>query len=121
MVSHLSDQPRAFLPDYGWLPVGGKYRPTYRLFASERWRYVRNDGVPVECDTASEAIEAAKACVRRILNPTIYAERAEVARDVLGVAAWHEQRAARAAEDQEAVLGAVIVKGRQVKVERRRA
>lgn len=56
--------------------------------------------------------------VRRILNPTIYAERAEVAKDVLGVAEWHEERAARAAQDQEAALGAVIVKGRQVKVER---
>lgn len=110
-----------FLPDYSQMPWNGRYRPLFRLFAAERWRYVRKDGAPVECDTASQAIEAAKACVRRILNPTIYAERAAVAEDVLGVAAWHEQRAARAAQDQEAALGAVIVKGRQVKVERRRA
>lgn len=117
----MSDQPKAFLPDYGSLPVNGRYRPMYRLFASERWRYVRKDGAPVECDTAGQAIEAAKACVRRILNPAIYSERAAVTEDVLGVAAWHEQRAARAAQDQESALGAVIVKGRQVKVERRRA
>jgi hypothetical protein len=108
-----------FLPDYSQMPWNGRYRPLFKLFASERWRYVRKDGAPVECDTASQAIEAAKACVRRILNPTIYSERAAVAEDVLGVAAWHEERAARAAQDQETALGAVIVKGRQVKVERR--
>lgn len=109
-----------FLPDYSSMPWKGRYRPLFKLFASERWRYVRKDGEPVECDTASQAIEAAKACVRRILNPAIYSERAAVAADVLGVAAWHEQRAARAAQDQEAALGAVIIKGRQVRVERRR-
>lgn len=110
-----------FLPDYSQMPWNGRYRPLFKLFASERWRYVRKDGAPVECDTAGQAIEAAKACVRRILNPTIYAERSAVAEDVLGVTAWHEERAARAAQDQEAALGAVIVKGRQVKVERKRA
>lgn len=110
-----------FLPDYSQMPWNGRYRPLFKLFASERWRYVRKNGAPVECDTASQAIEAAKACVRRILNPTIYAEQAAVAEDVMGVAAWHEQRAARAAQDQEAALGAIVVKGRQVKVERRRA
>lgn len=108
-----------FLPDYSHMPWNGRYRPLFKLFATERWRYVRKDGAPVECDTASQAIEAAKACVRRILNPTIYAEKAAVAEDVLGVAQWHEQRAARAAQDQEAALGAIVVKGRQVKVERR--
>jgi hypothetical protein len=108
-----------FLPDYSSMPWNGRYRPLFKLFASERWRYVRKDGAPVECDTASQAIEAAKACVRRILNPTIHAERAELTKDVLGVAAWHEQRAARSAEEQEATLGAIIVKNRQVKVERR--
>lgn len=110
-----------FLPDYSQMPWNGRYRPLFKLFATERWRYVRKDGEPVECDTAGQAIEAAKACVKRILNPTIYAERKAVAEDVLGVAAWHEQRAARTAQDQEAALGAIIVKGRQVKVERRRA
>lgn len=110
-----------FLPDYSQMPWNGRYRPLFKLFATERWRYVRKDGEPVECDTAGQAIEAAKACVKRILNPAIYAERTAVAEDVLGVAAWHEERAARSAQDQEAALGAIIVKGRQVKVERRRA
>ncbi|WP_018428235.1 hypothetical protein [Hoeflea sp. 108] len=109
-----------FLPDYSHMPWNGRYRPLFKLFATERWRYVRKDGAPVECDTAGQAIEAAKECVRRILNPTIYSERTAVVEDVLGVAAWHEQRAARAANDQEAVLGAIVVKGRQVKIERRR-
>mgnify|MGYP001057860441 CR=1 FL=1 len=108
-----------FLPDYSSMPWNGRYRPLYKLFASDGWRYVRKDGQPVECDTASQALDAAKDCVKRILNPTIYAERAETVKDVLGVAEWHEQRAARAAVDQEATLGAIIVKGRQVKVERR--
>ncbi|WP_288142708.1 hypothetical protein [Mesorhizobium sp.] len=42
------------------------------------------------------------------------------ARDVLGLAQWHEERAAREAVRQEEVLGAIIVKGKQVAIERRK-
>lgn len=35
-------------------------------------------------------------------------------------AVWREEREGKAAEDQQQVLGAVIVRGRQVQVERRR-
>ena len=33
-----------FLPDYSQMPWNGRYRPLFKLFASERWRYVRKDG-----------------------------------------------------------------------------
>lgn len=109
---------RTFLPKAHYLPVGEFYRPMYRLFQEEPWKLVpKGQGYP----SVGQAIAAADAYMAEKLNPTIQADRAELTKDVLGVAAWHEERAARAAQDQEAALGAVIVKGRQVKVERRRA
>lgn len=107
-----------FLPDYSSMPFNGRYRPLFKLFSTDNWKFVRENGTPVERDTAGQAIQAAKDCVRRILNPEIRAEQAEIVADVLGVEEWRRERAAQAAGDQEAVLGAVIVKGRQVKVER---
>lgn len=107
-----------FLPDYGQMPWKGRYRPMFKLFATDGWRYVRKDGQPVECDTAAKAIDAAKECVKRILNPEIRAE--QVHRDALAdeVTLWRQRRAGEAAEAQEAALGAIVVKGRQVKVQR---
>lgn len=110
-----------FLPDYSSMPVNGRYRPLFKLLSTDNWRFVRKDGAPVECDTAHQAIEAAKECVRQILNPEIRSEKAEAIADVLGVDQWRRERAERTAGDQEAVLGAVIVRGRTVKIERRRA
>jgi hypothetical protein len=110
-----------FLPEYDSMTINGRYRPLYRLFAGTPWRYVRRNGAKVECETAGQAIEAAKECVKRILNPVIRAEQAEVVQDVLGVEAWQRQRAGQAARDQQEAFGALIVKGRQVVVEKRRA
>ncbi|MER8827211.1 hypothetical protein NKH73_14075 [Mesorhizobium sp. M0938] len=110
-----------FLPDYSTMQINGRYRPLFKLFCSDGWRYVRKDGAPVECETASQAIEAAKECVKHILNPPIRAEQVEVVADVLGVAAWHRERAGQAARDQQEAFGALIVKGRQIVVEKRRA
>lgn len=107
-----------FLPDYNQMPWQGRYRPLFKLFSTDGWKFVRRDGQPIECDTAHQAIEAAKECVRRILNPEIRAEKAEQVADILGVEQWRRERAGQAAGDQEAVLGALIVKGRQVRVER---
>jgi hypothetical protein len=50
----------SFLPDYSTMQINGRYRPLFRLFADSGWKYVRKDGVPVECDTVSQAIEAAQ-------------------------------------------------------------
>ncbi|RWB29612.1 hypothetical protein [Mesorhizobium sp.] len=111
---------RDFLPEYSQMPVGSRYRPLFRLFAGSGWKYVRKDGAPVECDTASQAIEAAKECVKRILNPEIRAEQAAVIEDVLGVEAWQRERAGQAARDQQDAFGALIVRGRQILVEKRR-
>lgn len=110
-----------FLPDYSSMPFNGRYRPLFKLFSTDNWKFVRENGAPVERDTAHQAIQAAKDCVRRILNPEIRAEQAEIVADVLGVEEWRRDRAAQAAGDQEAVLGAVIVRGKTVRVERRRA
>lgn len=106
-----------FLPDYSSMSINGRHRPLFKLFASDGWRYVRKDGRPVECDTPAQAITAAKECVKRILNPEIKSEKVN---DALAdeVMLWRQRRAEEAAEAQEATLGAVIVKGRQVKVER---
>lgn len=113
----MSEAP-SFLPDYSSMSINGKHRPLFKLFASDEWRFVRKDGVPVECETVSLAITAAKECVKRILNPEIRAGRVHHNALADEVTLWRQKRAGEAAEAQEAALGAVIVKGRQVKVER---
>lgn len=115
---------KAFLPEYGQMPYGDKYRPLFRLFADENWRFVRKDGQPVECDTAGQAIEVAKECVKRILNPVIRSEEIEApANDALA----DEAAAFLARRDQEAegerakfaAMSTVFLKGgKQVAVER---
>lgn len=106
-----------FLPEFKIVPAkGGGYRASYRLF----------DGVPFKLipgeikETAGQALNAAKAYVRAKLNPPIRTEQAPVAADPFGIAAWQEERAGKGAELQEATLGAVIIKGRAITVERRR-
>jgi hypothetical protein len=103
-----------FLPEFKLMPAkGGGYRCTYRLFDGKPFVLIPGEAK----DTAAQALNAAKAYVRAKLNPPI---RREIAvKDLLGVAEWHEQRAARQAEQQEQALGAIIIKGRQIKVERR--
>ncbi len=109
---------RQFLPEYGVLPVGGRYSPMFRLFVGDRWHYVRRDRKPVYFDTASQAIAASKAHVQRLLNPEIRSQKTAAVPDVLGD--FRARKLAEAAADQEAALGAVIVKGRPVQVERRK-
>lgn len=106
-----------FLPEFNAVPVRGGYRGSYRLFDSQPFRFIPG------CEpfmTAGQALNAAKDYVRERLNPPIRCEVTE-AKDVLGLAEWHEQRAAREAAQQEQALGAIVVRGRQVKIERRRA
>ena len=118
---------KVFLPEYSQMPVGDRYRPLFRLFAGENWRYVRKDGKPVECDTAGKAIEAAKECVKRILNPVIRSE--EIKAPVIDpladeVVAFMARRDQQAEEEKARVFGSmstVFLKGgRQVQVETRR-
>ncbi|TKT79999.1 hypothetical protein [Aquamicrobium sp. LC103] len=121
--------PKSFLPDYSALNISGRYRPAFKLFAGENWRFVRKDGKPVECDTAGQAIEAAKECVKRILNPEIRAEQIEapvndaLADEVQAFLARREQEVA----EERAKFGAMSTvftrSGKQVPVEvkRRRA
>lgn len=105
-----------FLPEFKTMPAkAGGYRGMYRLFDGKPFRLI--PGLP--SDTAGQALAAAKEYVCAKLNPPIRAEQAEPC-DILGIAAWHEEKAAQRAAEQEQALGAIIVKGRQVKVERRR-
>lgn len=109
---------RTFLPKAHYMPWHGEYRPLYRWYSEQPWTLVPGG---LSYPTAKKAIDAADEFLARGLNPVIRCEKAAETADPFGLAEWHEQRAAKAANDQEAVLGAVIVKGRQVKVERRRA
>lgn len=106
-----------FLPEFKIVPAkGGGYLISYRLFEGKPFKLIPGEVKK----TATQALTAGKAYVRNLLNPPIRAEQAP-AHDALDVAGWHEARAARQAEQQEAALGGIIVKGKQVTVERRRA
>lgn len=107
---------RTFLPKGHYMPWRGQYRPMFRLYKESPWELVPKC---VPCSTAGQAIAAADAYLEAKLNPPIRCEKAEPTADALGVADWHERRAARQAEQQEQALGGVIVKGRTVVVERR--
>jgi hypothetical protein len=104
----------SFLPEFKEIPVRGGYRASYRLFDSQPYRFIPGKEVFA---TAGQAITAAKDYVRARLNPPIRGEVTEPC-DVLDVRAWHEQKAAQRAAEQEQALGAIIIKGRAVKVER---
>ena len=107
-----------FLPEFKILPAkGGGYLASYRLFEGKPFVIIPGGAR----ESATKALNAAKEYVCAKLNPPIRCEKAEPTADALGVADWHEQRAARQAEQQEQALGAIIVKGRTVVVERRRA
>ena len=113
-----------FLPEYSQMAYGTRYRPLFRLFAGENWKYVRKDGKPVECDTVSQAIQAAKDCVKAILNPEIKSEKMGADPLLDEVAEWRARKEAEAAEEKaNAFLGPEIIfaKGKAVVVERRRA
>lgn len=112
---------KAFLPDYNCVPWNGRYRPLFKLFAGENWRMVRANKAPVECDTPSQAITAAKDHVKRILNPAIRSETVEADPDPLGVDAWRQERAGRAEKDQREAFGSIFKRGREIKVETKRA
>lgn len=116
-----------FLPDYSVMPWNGKYRPLYRLFADARWRMVYDGKNPVECDTATDAIAAAKDRVKKILNSHIRVDHAEEPPvDVLGVEDWRKSKEAAIEEERSRVFvgmesSTIFLKGgRQVAVERKR-
>lgn len=106
-----------FLPEYHYLPVAGGYMASYKLFAGHPFRLIPGGK---KFESAGQAISAAKEYVRARLNPPIRGEITE-ARDVLGIAAWHEQKAAQRAAEQEQALGAIVVRSKTVIVERRKA
>ena len=106
-----------FLPEFKTVPVRGGYRGSYRLFDSQPFRFIPG------CEpypTATQALTAAKDYVRERLNPPIRGEVTE-AKDVLGLSAWHLEKAAQRAAEQEQALGAIVVRGRTVKIERKPA
>lgn len=121
---------KEFLPEYSQMPHGRKYRPLFRLFAGENWKFVRKDGKPVECDTAGQAVNEARECVKRILNPVIRSEQVEQApaMDALAdeVTAFLARREQETEQEKVRVFGEVgpstayLRGGRQVQVEHKR-
>lgn len=121
---------KEFLPEYSQMPHGRKYRPLFKLFSGENWRFVRKDGQPIECDTAVQAITAAKECVKRILNPAIRSEQIEQPPAMDGLAdevtAFLARREQESEQEKVRVFGDVgpstvfLRGGRQVQVEHKR-
>lgn len=107
------------LPEYKAVPTPHGYRPSYRLYVGQPERCVTYPEGPRYFATAGEAVRAAQEHVRATLNPPIRAEKL-VATDELGVDEWRRQKAQQAIEEQQSVLGAIIIKGRQIEVETKR-
>lgn len=115
-----------FLPEYSSMEINGRHRPLFRLFSGAGWKYVRKDGRPIECDSALAAVNAAKECVKAILNPPIRSEKLTsevlVVPDILDVDAWRQSKAENEAAERERVFsGTIFREGRAIKVEKRRA
>jgi hypothetical protein len=113
---------RAFLPDYSVMPLNGRYRPLFKLYQDERWRMVLVDRKPIDCGSASEAIQRAKDHVASILNPKIHCERSA---DVLGIDDWRKRKAEAVEEERASVFAGfdgsrIFRQGREITVERRR-
>lgn len=106
-----------FLPEYTFLPIDDRYRPAYRLFVGSTLHMV--PGVEPQ-DSATKAVAVAKAYVRAKLNPPIRSEQFEAETDVLGLDEWRLKKAGQAAEEAQATLGSIVVRGREIKVEKRR-
>ena len=103
-----------FLPEFKVMPAkGGGYLALYRLFEGKPFVIIPGGS----WESATKALNAGKEYVRAKLNPPIRAEKAEA--DTLGRSQWHEERAARQAEQQEQALGGIISRGRMIKIERR--
>lgn len=106
-----------FLPEYTSVPTGSGYRPAYRLFVGAPLRLVPNAGI----ETSSvKATAAAKAYVRRKLNPDIRASQESESPDPLGISGWLEDRAGEADRRQEQAFGAIYRRGRKIVIEKRR-
>ncbi|GHC79502.1 hypothetical protein [Limoniibacter endophyticus] len=119
---------KEFMPEHSQMPYGSKYRPLYRLFVGERWRFIIRNKVPVEFDTAHAAREEAKRHLTALLNPQIRSEQMAtdesnvLAAEIIG---WRERREQEALAERQRVFSApsktVFAKGgRQVEVEMRR-
>jgi len=106
---------RTYFPEAHYMPDGnGNYRPTYRRYREDPFTLVPGRKVYA---TVTQAKNAAVAFLTAC-QPQIRAERIETNADPLGLSDWQHQRAGRAALEQEKALGAIIVKGKVIKVER---
>lgn len=102
------------------LPVGGKYRPMYRMSPADRWTSIRRD-----FDTASQAISAAQMIVEAQTRPIQVHE--EDLNPLGSYDDWRHEKDAHLVAERERVFGAVgpstIYPGRgrpPVKVEHKR-
>lgn len=106
-----------FLPEYSFVPVPGGYKPAYRLFVDKPLHIVPGS---VAVASTVQATALAKEYVRERLNPPIRSEVMVDIQDELGVDQWRREKAQQAIEEQQSVLGAIIIKGRQIEVETKR-
>lgn len=102
------------------LPIGGKYRPMYRMKPTDRWCLVTSEGKPVECDTATKAHRAARDVIDAIERPVHLIE--EEPQPLGNVDDWRRQRTDKQVVERERVFGGppstIFLKGgRQVRVE----
>jgi hypothetical protein len=113
-----------YQPETNVLPISGKYRPMYRLYPHERWRLIRKDKKPVECDTAYQAKKIAEEMVDAIVNPAHLID--DEPQPLGDIEEWRRLRTASVAAEKQRVFGAagptrLFIKGREIKVEKRRA
>jgi hypothetical protein len=117
---------RTFYPETNIMPVGGRYRPLFRLMADENWRMVRKGKEIVDYPTAHEARRAARDCLEAVLNPPLRSEvMTEPEADILGIEEWRQRREDEASEERRQTFGdevakTLFIKGRVVEVERRK-
>ena len=107
---------RTWLPKSHYMPWGGQYRPMYRWYCEAPWALVPGGK---SYPTVGQAKAAADDFLAAAMNKQIRGTVTEPC-DILGIAQWHLEKAAQRAAEQEQALGAIIIKGKSVTVERRR-
>jgi len=111
---------RVWFPEAHYMPYGGGYLPLHRWYVGDPYKLLPGPKEPYP--TVTQAKNAARDYMAALMASRMRSEAVEAPEpaDALGVDQWHQERAGRAAAEQERALGALIVKGRQIQVERRK-
>lgn len=114
---------RTWFPEAHYMPYAGGYLPLHRWYVGEPFKQLPGKREPYP--TVTQAKNAARDYMAGVMDARLRADRAyeeTVNKPVtdLGREEWLQDRAGRAARDQQQVLGGFIHRGRQVTVEKRR-